>query len=191
MIKAVIHLTAPRWQVFSALTDYPHYREWVPGCEQCRVVSQSGNSSETRIVLNSMKRIELGVRFEAQPTQSLSFRMVKGKEIKAYSGTYRLMDSTDGRGTVVIAELEIDVGIMFPKFMVDRVARKMMDDTGVALRKYLQTARMPTGALAAEPRRVPEAKPRRARKILRVTKAADGYRVWLMGESFTVKSQGT
>src|SRR3990167_1552026 len=137
MIKAVIHVDAPREQVYALLTDYPSYREWVPGCEKCNVVSSSGNSSDTQIVISSMKRIELGVRFEGQPGHSLNFRMVNGKDLKAYAGTYRLMDATDGKGTVVIAELEIDVGMMVPKFMVDRMTKKMIDDTGNALRKHM------------------------------------------------------
>ena len=178
MIKAVIHIDAPRPQVYALLTDYPSYREWVPGCEQCNVVSRSGNSSDTQIVISSMKRIELGVRFEGQPGQSLNFRMVNGRDLKAYAGTYRLMDATDGKGTVVIAELEIDVGMMVPKFMVDRMTRKMMDDTGIAMRKYMQSARDSATALL-ESTRVPvkEAKPRRARRILRVTKTDAGYKV--------------
>ena len=190
MIKAVIHVDAPREQVYALLTDYPSYREWVPGCEKCNVVSSSGTSSDTQIVISSMKRIELGVRFEGQPGQSLNFRMVKGRDLKAYAGTYRLMDATDGKGTVVIAELEIDVGMMVPKFMVDRMTRKMMDDTGIAMRKYMQSARFSTAATLPEATRVPpkEAKPRRARRILRVTKTAAGYKVWLLGETFTVKN---
>ena len=190
MIKAVINVAAPRPQVFGILSDYPRYKDWVPGCERCVVTSASGNTSDTEIVISSMKRIELGVRFEAQPDQLLSFRMTKGKELKAYSGTYRLMDAADGSGTVVIAELEIDVGMMVPKFMVDKMTRKMMDDTGVAIRKYLAKAPRPAvAAPAAAPRAAaPPAKRRRARKLLRVTKSAAGYNVWLMGESFAVKS---
>lgn len=191
MIKAVMNLDAPRPHVFAILTDYPNYRLWIPGCQHCNVISKSGHSADTEIVISSMKRIEMGLRFEANPVQSLNFRMTKGKGVKAYSGTYRLMDSTDGRGTVVVAELEIDAGMMVPKFMVDGMVRKMMDDTGVALKKHLHSAPIPT-ALIAEPGRAAarEARPRRARRILRVTKTAAGYRVWLLGETFSVKSQG-
>jgi len=186
MIKSVINVPAPRQMVFSVLTDYPGYRNWVPGCEQCAVLSQSGNSAEAQIVVSSMKRIEMSLRFEAQPIQSLSFRMVKGKDVKAYSGTYRLMDATDGKGTVLIAELEIDVGMMVPKFMVDRMSKKMIDDTGNALRKHMQTVRIPTTAAQA----ARSARPRRARRLLRVTKTASGYKIWLQGETYTVNAPG-
>ena len=188
MIKAVINVTAPRQQVFSILSDYPNYKRWVPGCEKCSVISSSGSTSETEIVISSMKRIELGVRFEEQQDQALNFRMTKGKDLKAYAGTYRLMDSTDGTGTVVIAELEIDVGKMVPKFMVDKMTRKMMDDTGVALRRYLSSMPPLTARPAATRAAAGPAKRRRARKIMRVTKTASGYNVWLMGETFSVKA---
>jgi ribosome-associated toxin RatA of RatAB toxin-antitoxin module len=189
MIKAVINVPASRQQVFSVLSDYTSYKEWVPGCERCSITSANGNTSETEIVINSMKRIQMGIRFEAQPATALSFKMTKGKELKAYSGTYRLMDATDGTGTVVIAELEIDVGMMVPKFMVDKMTRKMMDDTGRALRKYIQAAPR-AAASAAAPRAAAAGRRRRARKLLRVTKTATGYNVWLMGETFAVKNPG-
>ena|ERR1043166_2056971 len=186
MIKTVINVPASRQQVFSVLSDYARYKEWVPGCERCNVTSANGNTSETEIVINSMKRIELGVRFEAQPSTALSFRMTKGKELKAYSGTYRLMDSTDGAGTVVIAELEIEVGMLAPKFMVDKMTRKMMDDTGTALRSYLQKAPRAAAAAAGATQTAP-GKRRRARQILRVIKTREGYNISMMGETYSIK----
>ena len=188
MIKAVINVPAPRQMVYSVLTDYPGYRNWVPGCEQCTILSQSGNSADTQIVVSSMKRIEMSLRFEAQPIQSLSFRMTQGKDVKAYSGTYRLMDATDGKSTVLIAELEIDSGMMVPRFMVDRISKKMIDDTGSALRKHMESVTIPTAAAQAARAAAREARPRRARRLLRITKTASGYKIWLQGETYTVKA---
>lgn len=191
MIKAVINVPAPRQMVYSVLTDYPGYRNWVPGCQQCTVLSQSGNSAETQIVVSSMKRIEMSLRFEAQPIQSLSFRMTKGRDVKAYSGTYRLLDAADGKGTILVAELEIDAGIMVPRFMVDRISKKMIDDTGSALRKHMQNVTIPTAAAqAAKTAAAREARPRRARRLLRITKTAAGYKIWLQGETYTVNVPG-
>lgn len=190
MIKAVINVPAPRQQVFSALTDYPGYRNWIPGCERCTVTSQSGNSAEAQIIVSSMKRIEMSLHFDAEPIQSLAFRMTEGKELKAYSGTYRLMDAADGAGTVVVAELEIDAGRMVPKFMVDRMSKKMIDDTGTALRKHLEGARVPTAVAQAVRTAAKAAAPRRrARRLLRVIKTDAGYKIWLQGQTYFVKSQ--
>jgi len=189
MIKAVINVPAPRAAVFQVLSDFPRYKEWVPGCDSCVVNSQSGNTTETTITISSMKRIELGVRFDAQPDSALAFKMIKGKDLKSYSGTYRLMDAADGTGTVVIAELEIDVGMMAPKFMVDKVTRKMMDDTGVAIRSHIQKLGIKAWPAAAKPAAIMRpTKTHRARRLLRVTKTSTGYSVWLFGEMHEVKS---
>src|SRR5690349_15726652 len=191
MIKAVINVPAPRGAVFQVLSDFPRYKEWVPGCESCTVNSQNGNTTDTTITITSMKRIQLGVRFDAQPDTALAFKMTSGKDLKAYSGTYRLMDAADGNGTVVIAELEIDVGMMAPKFMVDKITRKMMDDTGVAIRAHIQKMGIKAAPAAAKPAAVATPRRRqRARRLLRVTKTSEGYSVWLLGETHEVKSNG-
>jgi carbon monoxide dehydrogenase subunit G len=188
MIKAVINLEAPREHVFAILTDYPHYKQWLPGCEQSDVVSSSGATTDTNIVINSMKKMQLGLRFEAQPTQSLNFRMTSGKDMKSYVGSYRLMDAADGVGTVVIAEMEIDAGAMVPKFMVDRIAKKSIDDTGTALKGYVKKVPFQGGAApkVAVPMRAGDAKLRRAKRIMQVVKTAEGYRVWMMGQTYTI-----
>ncbi len=191
MIKAVLNVEAPREHVFSILTDYSHYKQWLPGCESSNVVSSSGDTADTDIVINSMKKMKMGLRFEAQPTQSLNFRMTSGKDMKSYVGSYRLMDSADGKGTVVIAEMEIDAGAMVPKFMVDRIAKKSIDDTCSALKEYIRKVPYQAGAAARPvvPVRAVEARPRRARRIMQITKTADGYRVWMMGETHTIKNR--
>jgi carbon monoxide dehydrogenase subunit G len=188
MIKAVINVEAPRHHVFSILTDYGRYKEWLPGCEQSNIVTSSGTSTDTEIVINSMKKMKLGLRFEAQPSQSLNFRMISGKDIKSYAGSYRLMDSANGQGTVVIAEMEIDAGAMVPRFMVDRVAKKSIDETGIALQKYVRTVPLQAGVVAG-PTRAVEVKTRRAKRIIQVVRTEVGYRVWMMGESYVVRKQ--
>ena len=120
----------------------------------------------------------------------MNFRMTKGKDVKAYSGTYRLMDATDGKGTVLIAELEIDAGMMVPKFMVDRISKKMIDDTGNALRKHIEGVRIPTAVAQAARSAAKAAAPRRARRLLRITKTDAGYKIWLQGETYIIKASG-
>ncbi len=188
MIKAVINVEAPRDHVFRVLTDYPQYRKWLPGCEKSEVTTRTGNTADTDIVINSMRRMQVGLRFEAQPTQLLSFRMLSSKDLKAYNGCYRLMDAADGKGTVVIAEMEIDASV--PKFLLDRVAKKSMEETGNALKQYIRsipvTPGVAAGAAAARP---PESRARRAKRILRVVETPDGYNIWMMGEAYMVRKQ--
>jgi carbon monoxide dehydrogenase subunit G len=186
MIKAAIPVDAPKEQVFAVLSTYAEYQKWLPGCESSKLTSSSGNISEAEIVINTMKRMMLGLRFEAVGTQLLNFKMVKGTDMKAYSGSYKMMDAADGKGTVVVAELEIDAGPMAPRFIVDRMAKKAIDDTGTALRKYIKTLPPPTASATAEsPKSAPKArKVIRARRILRVTKRGETQAIWYLGKTF-------
>jgi len=190
MIKAVFNVDASRQSVYSILTDYAAYSKWIPGCERSAILSASGNVTDTQMVVNSMKRMELQLRFEAEPVQSLKFRMTKGKELKGYAGTYRLMTAADQKGTVIIAELEIDAGFMAPKFMVDRVATKALQDTGQALQKYLSSGAAAKVAAAPAKQADRESKPRRNKRLLQVVKTSSGYRIWLLGETLAVKARG-
>lgn len=186
MVKAVIQVEAPRPRVFAILTDYPRYQEWVAGCASSTVTSKTDTMTEADVVITGMKRMTLGLRFEAFPEQTINFRMVRGTDVKAYSGSYRLMDSADGKGTVVIAELQVEVGGMAPKFMVDRIVSKTFDDTATALKAYVQKTR---SASDAAPARATATESRRkgVRHLLKVVKTGDGYRMWFLGEAFAVK----
>src|SRR5258708_8228224 len=138
MVKSVIQVDAPRTRVFSILTDYPRYQEWVAGCTSSTVTTKTDTTAEADIVISGMKRMTLGLRFETFAEQTINFRMVRGTDVKAYSGSYRLMDSADGKGTVVIAELQVDVGGMAPNFMFARLASTTFLDTANALQPYFQ-----------------------------------------------------
>ena len=191
MIKAVINVEAPMQRVFHILTDFPNYKSWIPGCEKCVVTAQNGSVTDTELLINNMKRMEFALRFEAHPPQTITFRMTRGKDLKTYAGTYRLMDAADGKGTVLIAELDVDVGMM-PRFMVDKMGAKMLDDLGKSIRiraAALQGQAATTAAAA--PAKAPETRLRRTKRILRVTGSASGYQVYLLGETFTVESRKT
>lgn len=189
MVKTVAQIDSPRPRVFSALTDFPRYSEWVPGCERCTVLTATGNVAETEIVLNAMKTITLGLRFESEVDQIVKFNMTKGKDVRKYAGSYRLMDAADGQGTVVITELEIDVGPMMPSFMVDKVVKKMLGDTSTALQKHARTLVSSVQAVAPKASSAP-ATPKRTRatrSLLRVTRTGGQDEIWYMGKTFKPK----
>lgn len=184
MIKAVIKVVAPRQDVFNVLIDFARYTRWVPGCDRCDIVKAGENTTDVDVAINGVKRMELGLRFEWEPTHSLRFRMTHGKDIKGYSGTYRLMDSADRKSTVLMAELEIDGGFMAPQFMVDRIATKVLEDTGESLSKYvLSIGQRPA---TAAPGAGSEVKKKRDKRIVRLVSTPAGYSLWLFGKNIVV-----
>jgi hypothetical protein len=189
MIKAVINVDAPRQQVFSALNGFAQYTEWVPSCEECNIVAVNGPVTDVQVVMNGAKRIELELRFEASPTQLLKFWMTKGKDLRRYAGTYRLMDAADQKGTVVIAELDIDAGFMSPKFLVDGMTGKALREIGEALKKFVRTlgsveAASPSGALLGA------GGTQHIKPLVRIVRTPAGYCSWIFGEYFSTEGKG-
>lgn len=193
MIKVVIDVEAPRQHVYSILTNFPRYTEWVPGCVQSKVISTGENTVETEFTLSGIKTMTLGLRYEIQPDQFLSYRMIKGKDLKAYSGSWKLLDSADGSGTVVMCEMDMDAAV--PAFMLARMAKKGIDDLSEALKKRaravpVEAAKMAVPAAPApgvEAAKAP--KRRRSKRVLHVMKIPGGYRVWIMGEAFFLQDK--
>lgn len=183
MVKVAVQINFPRSFVYSILTDFARYPEWVPGCERCSVTSSSGQISNVEIVLNSMKKITLALRFDAEPDQLLKFELVSSKDVKAYSGSYKLMNATDG-GSVLITELELDAGPLAPKFVVDRMAKGSVEATGAALGKHAKTLPPPVTAPAAAKEARSEKKARRPKCLLRVIRTDAGDRIWYGGRMF-------
>jgi uncharacterized protein YndB with AHSA1/START domain len=184
MVKIAIQVPAPRSAVFAVLSDYARYPQWVPGCEKCSIVSAQGQISTIEIVMNSMKRTTMGLRFDVEPDQLLKFELVSSKDVKAYAGSYKLMNSTEG-GTLLVTELELDAGPLAPKFMVDRMVKSSIDATGVALQKQVKL--IPQTAEAApvavkEPRADKKAK--RPKTLIRVFRTEAGERIWYAGRIF-------
>jgi len=193
MIKSVFQIDAPRERLYGILTDFSRYSEWMPGCQQVKVISNSGSTAQVELVIASIKTITMGLEFDLTPTQLIGFRKFSGKDIKEYLGSWRLMNASDGAGTVVVGEMEMDAGAMVPKFMVARMAEKSISQTAEALKKRVLTAPPTPKFETAEPAPAVAAAPgaaasptviRRRKRIIHVLQSGDGYRVWLMGKTY-------
>jgi ribosome-associated toxin RatA of RatAB toxin-antitoxin module len=180
MTNAVIAVDAPRKQVFAVLRDFGAYSAWLPGCEQSRVVAARGETDEVEITLSAPRRMTMTLRFEAQAQRSLGFEMIKGHGLRAYRGSYRFIDAADQRGTVVMADLDIDAGAFAPSFLVDRLAAKALVDTGEALRRHIQTL-TPMPVAPPAPRATPSDRLPGAKRILLIARTRGGYRAWYDG----------
>lgn len=188
MIRSTIYIAASRERVFSTLTEYARYPEWTPGCEECTIRSSNGATTTVDMVMNGPRRLRLGIRYDAAPHQLVQFEMVSGKDLNRYSGLYRLVTAEDGKGTVVFAELDLDVPAV-PRFLIEGMVRKSMGQAAHALKRYVE--RLPGLSEPIAPREpaggAPRKAPRRVRRVMQIVKGPGGYRVWFMGSAFTVK----
>lgn len=193
MTKSVFQIDAPRDRLYGIISDFGRWSEWFPNCKEARIVGDKGNSKQVEITLNVVKTITMGLEFDLTPTQLINFRKYSGKDVKDYVGSFRLMNASDGAGTVVMGEMEMDAGAMVPKFMVGRMMEKSLAQTAEALKLRVNTApptpKYETGepaAAAAGPgtaASTANGTPARRKRMVHVIRSGEGYRVWLMGKT--------
>lgn len=183
MAKVAVPVKHSRAVLFSILKEIGKYPEWIPGCEQCKIVSSEGQVCTVDMVLNSMKRISLTVRFDAEPDQLIKFEMVGSKDVKAYAGSYKLMNAADG-SSVFLGELELDPGAMAPKFVVERMLKSSLEATGQALGKRAASMPPPAATPAAATEAQPGKNTGKSKVVLRVVKTDAGERIWYGGKTF-------
>jgi carbon monoxide dehydrogenase subunit G len=194
LAKAVFQIDAPKDRLFGIIADFPRWSEWFPGCKEAKVVTDKGNTKQVELTLASIKTLIMGLEFDLTPTQLVNFRKYSGKDVKEYAGSFRLMNASDGAGTVVMGEMDMDAGSLVPKFMVGKIMEKSLAQTAEALKARVNTAppgpvyetaeavaapAAPGAAVAATPQVVPV----RRKRMVHVIQSGNGYRVWLMGKT--------
>ncbi|MGH9719783.1 MAG: type II toxin-antitoxin system RatA family toxin [Bryobacteraceae bacterium] len=192
MTKSVFQIDAPRDRLFGIIADFERWNEWFPGCKEARITADKGTSKQVDLTLASMKTITMGLEFDLTPTELINFRKISGKDVKDYAGSFRLQNSADGAGTVVMGEMEMDAGAMVPKFMVGRIMEKSLRETAEALKTRVRTAPPAPAYEAAAPAAaaigggvtvVAPAAVRRKR-VMHIIQSRNGFRVWIMGKTY-------
>ena len=199
MTKSVFQIDAPKDRLFGIIADFQRWSEWFPGCKEAKIVTDKGNTKQVELTLASIKTLTMGLEFDLTPTQLINFRKYSGKDVKEYAGSFRLMNASDGAGTVVMGEMELDAGSMVPNFLVGKIMEKSLVQTAEALKARVNTAppgpvfetaeavaapAAPGAAAAAGPAQIV---PVRRKRMVHVMQSGSGYRVWLMGKTHFYK----
>ena len=140
MTKSVFQIDAPKDRLYGIIADFQRWNEWFPGCKEAKIVTDKGNTKQVELTLASIKTLTMGLEFDLTPTQLINFRKYSGKDVKEYAGSFRLMNASDGAGTVVMGEMEMDAGSLVPKFMVGKIMEKSLAQTAEALKARVNTA---------------------------------------------------
>ncbi len=189
MVKIATQINWERAEVYAVLSNFANYPKWFPGCEGMVIHSSADNTTVVDITLNGLKKTVMNLKYVCEPDVLIKFELVKPGDVNAYVGSYRLMNADSGTGVVLVQEVDLDAGA--PKFIVDRMMKKSLEECGAALVKMAKSRPPAAAAPVAAAGGAPEpaaVKKKRARCLLRVVKIDSGDEVvWFGGKTFVSK----
>lgn len=136
---STIEIDAPPERVMAVIVDFEAYPEWVQGMKQVEVVQRGsdGRAEQVHFDLDAGVKDSYTLAYEYAGEQTLRWRLVEGKLMRAMDGTYEL--SASGAGTHVTYKLAVDLAIPMIG-MLRRKAEKVIIDTALkGLKKRVES----------------------------------------------------
>lgn len=121
-------VSADRDAVYAVIVDLEAYPAWAEGVQSVEVLERYDDGLPRRAAFRADARvaeIAYTLEYTHERPDRVSWTLVEGDVVSQLDGVYRL--SEDGVGTVVDYELEADLSLPLPKFMLKRGARTILD----------------------------------------------------------------
>jgi len=127
--------------IMAVIADFPAYPEWAQGVKLAEVVEETsdGHAGQVYFELDATPiKDQYTLAYEWHGDDSVTWRLVKGKMLKAMDGAYELDDSGAG-STEVTYRLAVDISIPMIG-MLKRKAEKVIIDTALkGLKKRVES----------------------------------------------------
>lgn len=109
--ETVFH--APIDKVWSVISNYASYPEFVDGVNGIKVLNQSNGQARVEYTINMIKKLNYILKMEEQAPNKLVWSFESGDIFKVNSGSWELKDLGNGT-TGVVYNVEIEVKGFFP-----------------------------------------------------------------------------
>jgi len=141
--RAVAIIDAPAERVFRVITDYAHYREFLPHFRQSRVLSRRGNSAMVYMqasVIHNTATLWAQMRIrQHRPrgnTQIVVGRMIQGN-MDQFAARWEVTPLADGQRTLLTFDILVDPDLPFPSSVFTNENIKAAHRTIRALRRQV------------------------------------------------------
>ena len=143
-IQAAVRIAASPEAIWKVLTDCRQAVTYVPGLRGCRRVdgAPDGSWQDIEHVVHYswlLPTVRYVFRAQYQPPNRIDFHRVSG-DLKEEKGTWLLVPSPDGGGTVVQYEVYVEPGFWVPQFLVHRSLRNDLPAALNGLRRRVEAA---------------------------------------------------
>lgn len=113
-----ILIEAPIERVFSVITDYTKYPQFLPEVKTAKVTTRGEYDWEVEYEVNIIKTIRYTLHMKGQRPSKITWAFVKGEIMRDNRGSWTLEESGPGR-TNATYSIEIALGPLVPKSIVN------------------------------------------------------------------------
>ena len=104
-------------KVFSIITDYERYPEFLPEVKRIRTANRRGNEVDVLYEADIVKTIKYTLRLKEEKPDKVSWSFVEGEFMKDNKGGWLLEDVGNGQ-TKATYSIEVTLGALVPKTLV-------------------------------------------------------------------------
>ena len=127
-VEREILISAPLAHVYSVITDYERYPEFLPEMREVRVLSQDDHGKVVHFDLELIMRLSYSLRITESEPSAISWHLEQAKMIDANVGGWTLSDEGDGQ-TLARYTLDVKLRGLIPKSVSDRLLGTTLPET--------------------------------------------------------------
>ena len=111
-------------RLYSLLTDFQSYPDFVPNQSAVRILESSGNTWQVEFELSVVRKLRYTLNLVGEPGRALRWTLVKGDMMKANIGGWTLEELDNGR-----TKATYEIAVTFRGFIPKSVSRGLIEKT--------------------------------------------------------------
>ncbi|MFT3842642.1 MAG: SRPBCC family protein [Myxococcaceae bacterium] len=135
-----IVIAAPMDKVFSIITDYERYSEFLPEVKRIRTANRRGNEVDVQYEASIVKTIKYTLRLKEEGPTKVSWSFIEGEFMKDNKGGWLLEDAGNGQ-TKATYSIEVALGALVPKTVVTALIDTQLPKMLEAFKKRAESAK--------------------------------------------------
>jgi coenzyme Q-binding protein COQ10 len=135
-VERVVTIQAPLHRVFSVVTDYARYPEFLPEMENVEIVSYAQDKMVVRFDVDVIIRTSYTVRLHHNRPTHVQWELAESKHLTKNDGFWRF-EELSATQTRAVYGLDIELLGVIPRSVRDRLAGPTLDQS---LRRFIDRA---------------------------------------------------
>jgi ribosome-associated toxin RatA of RatAB toxin-antitoxin module len=137
-IQSIV-INAPVEKVFSVVSDYERYPEFLSEVKRVSTSDRSGNRVKVHYEVDVIKRIKYTLELSEEPPRRVSWSFVEGEVMRDNRGAW-LLESVGDHQTKATYSIEMALGPLVPKAIVKALVESSLPKMLEAFKKRAESS---------------------------------------------------